>query len=209
MPWDGETMGELEVRGAWIASALLRRRLAGRPLVGGRLVRDRRHRHDRADRLHRDPGPRQGPRQVGRRVDLDRGARERADGPSGRGRGGGDRGARIRSGTSGRSRSCVLKRGRDRDRATSCASSWRRTSRSGGSRTRSSSWPRSRRPPSASSARPPCASSSRSSRRPRSADRGSYVPRHGRQVRARRGDGRAAREGRRARSRFSTCPRRM
>ena len=61
---------------------LLRRRVAGRPLDGRRLVQDRRHRHDRRARLHRDPGPLEGRDQVRRRVDLVRAHGERADGPS-------------------------------------------------------------------------------------------------------------------------------
>ena len=186
---------------------LLRRRLAGRPLVGGRLVRDRRHRHDRADRLHRDPGPLEGPRQVGRRVDLDGRAGERAHGPSGRGRGGRDRRARTRSGTSGRLRSSSCARARRR-RATSCASSWRRSSRSGGSPTGSSSSPRSRRRPSASSARRPCASSSPSNRRlpsarSRAAPSSSPAASPASARRPPRGWSRRA-----PRSRSSTCPRR-
>ena len=44
VPWDEESMGELEVRGPWVASALLQRRLADGPLDGRRLVQDRRHR---------------------------------------------------------------------------------------------------------------------------------------------------------------------
>ena len=84
VPWDGETMGELEVRGPSIALVVLRGARGGRPLDGRRLVQDGRHRHDRARRLRRDPGSREGPRQVRRRVDLDRRARERADGPPGR-----------------------------------------------------------------------------------------------------------------------------
>ena len=32
VPWDGQTMGELEVRGPWIASALLRPRRLRRPV---------------------------------------------------------------------------------------------------------------------------------------------------------------------------------
>ena len=51
----------------------------------------------------------------------------------------------------------VLREGADRDRATSCATSSRRTSRSGGCPTGSSSSPRSRRRASASSARRSCA----------------------------------------------------
>ena len=73
---------------------LLRRARGGRPVDGRRLVPHRRHRHDRPRRVRRGAGPREGPRQVGRRVDLDGRARERADGAPGGGGGGGDRGAR-------------------------------------------------------------------------------------------------------------------
>ena len=87
VPWDGATMGELEVRGP---SDRVRRTTTSpegaRPLDRRRLVQDRRHRHDPRRRLRRDPGPLEGPRQVGRRVDLDRRARERAHGPPGRAR---------------------------------------------------------------------------------------------------------------------------
>ena len=58
IPWDGETMGELEVRGPWVASRLLRHAGAAGPLDRRRLVPDRRHRLDRSARLHPDQGPR-------------------------------------------------------------------------------------------------------------------------------------------------------
>ena len=176
VPWDGESMGELEVRGAWIAVRLLRRRLDGRPLDGRRLVPDRRHRHHRAERLHRDPGPREGPRQVGRRVDLDGRARERAHGPPGRGRGGRDRRARREVGRAAARGRRPEARARPRRRRSSAPSS-SRSSRSGGCRTRTSSWTRSRRRPSASSARRRCGSSSRRHRRPPSRPRPSGDPR--------------------------------
>ena len=159
-------MGELEVRGVWIASVVLRRAGRRRSLDGRRLVQDRRHRHDRAERLHRDPGPLQGSRQVGWRVDLDGRARERADGASRHRRGSRDRdpGREVVGAAAGGLRAAA--RGRRRH-PTSCGSSSRRSSRSGGSRTGSSSSTSSRRPRSASSARPRCASSSRiRSRRP-------------------------------------------
>ena len=92
IPWDDETMGELEVRGPWVAAALLRHARAGRPLDGRRLVQDRRHRLAPPARLHPHPGPLEGRDQVRRRVDLVGRARERADGPSGDRRGGRDRG---------------------------------------------------------------------------------------------------------------------
>ena len=46
VPWDAESMGELEVRGPWVASVVLRRRRAEGPLDRRRLVPDRRHRLD-------------------------------------------------------------------------------------------------------------------------------------------------------------------
>ena len=160
VPWDGESMGELEVRGPSISSAVLRVPGLRRPLDRRRLVQDRRHRHDRPRRLRRDPGSREGPRQVRRRVDLDGRARERADGPPRDRRGGGDRGAR-REVVGAPARGVRAARGSARRPTTSSASTSRRASRSSGSPTGSSSSRRSRRPRSASSARPPCASSSR------------------------------------------------
>ena len=131
---------------------VLRRAGGERPLDRRRLVQDRRHRHDRAERLRRDPGPLEGPRQVRRRVDLDRRARERADGPPGRARGRGDRRpGREVVGAPARGRR--VPRGPERPTPTSCASSWRRTSRSGGCRSGSRPSTRSRRRRSASSAR--------------------------------------------------------
>ena len=94
---------------------VLRGARGGRPLDGRRLVQDGRHRHDRARRLRRGAGSRQGPRQVGRRVDLDRRARERADGPPGRRGGRGDRRPRREVvGAAARRRRAA--RGRDRER---------------------------------------------------------------------------------------------
>ena len=51
------------------------------PLDRGRLVQDRRRRLHPPRRRGRGAGPREGPREVGRRMDLDGRARERADGP--------------------------------------------------------------------------------------------------------------------------------
>ena len=93
VPWDGEAMGELEVRGPWVAAAYYDAPESGRPLDRGRLVPHRRHRLDPSARLHPDQGPLEGRDQVGRRVDLVGRARERAHGASRRRRGGGDRGA--------------------------------------------------------------------------------------------------------------------
>ena len=44
LPWDGESMGELEIRGPWVAGGLLRHARPGGALDGRRLVQDRRRR---------------------------------------------------------------------------------------------------------------------------------------------------------------------
>jgi fatty-acyl-CoA synthase len=80
VPWDGESTGEIEVRGPWIAARYFRDESSEDKFDGGWL---------RAD--HRS---RQGRDQVGRRVDLLGGARERAHGSPRRRRGGGHRQAR-------------------------------------------------------------------------------------------------------------------
>ena len=49
LPWDGETMGELEVRGPWVAASYMGGR-GRRPLDARRLVQDRRRRDDRRRR---------------------------------------------------------------------------------------------------------------------------------------------------------------
>ena len=163
VPWDGETMGELEVRRRLDLVRLLREPRRRRSLDGRRLVQDGRHRHHRAARVHRDPGPLEGSRQVGRRVDLDRRARERADGAPVHRRGGGDRGAR-REVVGATARGLRLPRRHDGDRRRAARLPRAATSRSGGCRSASRSSRRSRRPQSGSSARPRCGSSSRSSR---------------------------------------------
>ena len=117
---------------------VLRHAGAGGPLDGRRLVQDGRHRLDAPARLRDDQGPLEGRDQVRRRVDLVRRARERADGaPGGRG-GGGDRdpGREVGGAAARGGRAEAKARAR---RPTSCASSSRRTSRSGGCRIASSS----------------------------------------------------------------------
>ena len=94
LPWDGEAMGELEIRGPVGRRRLLRDARPGRALDGRRLVQDRRRRLDPSARVHPDQGPLEGRDQVGRRVDLVGRARERADGAPGDHGGGGDRRAR-------------------------------------------------------------------------------------------------------------------
>ena len=102
VPWDGKTMGELEVRGPWIAQRVLQPRRLRRSLHRRRLVQDRRHRDDRRDGDDPGAGSHEGPDQVGRRVDQLGRARVRADGPPGRGRSGGDPGDAAPNGASGR-----------------------------------------------------------------------------------------------------------
>ena len=163
---------------------LLRHARAGRPVDRRRLVPDRRHRLARPARLHPDPGPDEGRDQVGRRVDLVGRARERADGPPGRGRGGRDRdpGPEVAGAAARRRRAA---RGEDRDRRGAARLPGAAASRSGGCPSGSSSWTRSRRPRSASSGRPRCARCSRA--RPREGAR------HRRRLRDRRRARRAAR----------------
>ena len=131
VPWDGETMGELEVRGPWVAAALLRHARAGGPLDRGRLVPHRRHRLVPSARLRPDQGPLEGRDQVRRRVDLLRRPRERADGASGGRRGGRDRdpGREVGRAAARRRRPPGGRRRRPRR---SCASSSRPSSPSGG-----------------------------------------------------------------------------
>ena len=164
IPWDDETMGELEIRGPWVASRLLRHAGAGGAVDGRRLVQDRRHRLDPPARLHPDPGPLEGRDQVGRRVDLVGRARERAHGAPGRRRGGRDRDAGREVGRAA-ARGRRAQRGADGD--------GRRAARVPRAAVRevvaagrgSSSSTRSRRRASASSARRSCASCSRRRRR--------------------------------------------
>ena len=102
VPWDGTTMGELEVRGPWVAAQYYnvdgpddRFTEDGWFRTGDIVTID-------AVRLHRAHGSRQGSGEVGRRVDQFGGARNRADGPSVRWRKPRSSPCRIRSGTSGR-----------------------------------------------------------------------------------------------------------
>ena len=93
VPWDGESMGELEVRGPWVASAYYDDDELTGPVDERRLVQDRRHRRDASARVHPDQGPHEGRDQVRRRMDLVGRAREQAHGAPGRRRGRGDRDA--------------------------------------------------------------------------------------------------------------------
>ena len=84
-PWDGESVGELEVRGPWITGAYYyngtepQAELDARE-VPRRLAAHRRRRLADARRLPHAHRPGQGRHQVGRRVDLLGRPRERADG---------------------------------------------------------------------------------------------------------------------------------
>ena len=68
LPWDGEAVGEIQVRGPWVTGVVLRRSRAGE--VRRRLAAHRRHRQRHRRRLHQDHRPVEGRHQVGRRVDL-------------------------------------------------------------------------------------------------------------------------------------------
>ena len=65
-PWDGEALGEIEVRGSWITGELLPRRRSGE--VPRRMAAHRRRRQRAAQRLRDDQRPCQGRHQVRRRV---------------------------------------------------------------------------------------------------------------------------------------------
>ena len=93
VPWDGESTGEIEVRGPWIAARYFDDPSGDRE-VRPWLAAHRRHRGDRRARLRADHRPLEGRDQVRRRVDLLGRARDRGDDPSRRDRGGGDRQAR-------------------------------------------------------------------------------------------------------------------
>ena len=109
-----------------------------------------------------DHRPHQGRHQVGRRVDQLGRARERAHGPPGGGRGGGDRRAAPEV---GRAAAGLRRAARGADGHADGAARVPRAdgSRSGGCPTRSCSWPPSRAAPPASSSRRRCESSSRTS----------------------------------------------
>ena len=68
LPWDGEAVGEIEVRGPWITGSYYRDPDAGE--VRRRVAPHGRHRVGHAERLHPDHRPGEGRHQVRRRVDL-------------------------------------------------------------------------------------------------------------------------------------------
>ena len=151
VPWDGESTGEVEVRGPWIARDYYEDPIWRRQ-VPRRLAAHGRHRLDRPAGIPADHRPREGPDQVRRRVDLLGGARERAHVPSRRDGGGGDRqaGRALDRAPAGLRR---LPGGRRTPRRRSCARTSSRWSRSGGCRTNTRSSRRSRRRAWASSTR--------------------------------------------------------
>ena len=71
LPWDGEAVGEIEVRGPWVTGALLQATRRRTKFHDGWLRTGDVGSVD-ARRLHPDHRPRQGRHQVGRRVDLAR-----------------------------------------------------------------------------------------------------------------------------------------
>ena len=100
VPWDGKAMGEVQVKGNWVAEAYYRPDEAIRP-VRRRVAADRRRGGRRRERVPPTRRPHQGPGEVRRRVDLHDRARIRAHGPPGRGGGRRDRGPRRASGANG------------------------------------------------------------------------------------------------------------
>ena len=90
VPWDGESTGEVEVRGPWIARDYYEDPSGADKFHDGWLRTGDIASIDPRG-LPADHRPRQGPDQVRRRVDLLGGAGERADVASGRARGGRDR----------------------------------------------------------------------------------------------------------------------
>ena len=91
--WDGESTGELQVRGPWIAATYYEDPDAGEKFDDGWLRTGDVASID-GQRLHPHLRPLEGRHQVRRRVDLLRRPRERADGPRRDRRGGRDRQAR-------------------------------------------------------------------------------------------------------------------
>jgi fatty-acyl-CoA synthase len=70
LPWDGKSVGELQARGNWVASSYYNDDTLAREVQGGLAVHRRRG-HHRRQRLRAHRRPHQGPREVGRRVDLE------------------------------------------------------------------------------------------------------------------------------------------
>ena len=93
IPWDDEAMGELEVRGPWVAAGYHGGEGDEKFTEDGWFAHRRRG-HHRPAGLHQDLRPLQGPGQVGRRVDQLGRHGEPADGAPGGRRGGGDRRSR-------------------------------------------------------------------------------------------------------------------
>ena len=90
-PWDGKTVGEIQVHGPFITGSYHRVAAERGQVHRRRVAAHRRRRGDGRARLRPHHRPHQGPDQVGRRMDLVGRPRERADGASGHRRGGGDR----------------------------------------------------------------------------------------------------------------------
>ena len=90
-PWDGKTVGEIQVHGPFITGSYHRVAAERGQVHRRRVAAHRRRRGDGRARLRPHHRPHQGPDQVGRRMDLVGRPGERADGASGHRRGGGDR----------------------------------------------------------------------------------------------------------------------
>ena len=102
VPWDGESLGEIEVRGPWITASYYQRRRSRQ--VPRRLAAYRRRRLGLATGIRDDQRPVEGCHQVGRRVGVVGRPREHADGPPRHRRGRCDRCARR---ALGRASPCV------------------------------------------------------------------------------------------------------
>ena len=159
-PWDGESRGELQVAGPWIAREYYNDDRVARVVHRRRLAQDRRRRHRRSRGLHPARRPHQGRREVRRRVDQLGRARERDHGAPRGGRGGRDRRSPpevVRAPARLRGRQREGERSRRRRSSSSSTVGWP----SGGCPTTSCSSTRCRRPRSASSRRRTCVTDSR------------------------------------------------
>ena len=90
-PWDGKSVGEIQVRGPFITGSYHEVPVAARQVHRRRLAAHGRRRVGGRTRLRAHHRPHQGPDQVRRRVDQLRRSRERVDGASRGRRSGGDR----------------------------------------------------------------------------------------------------------------------
>ena len=153
LPWDDEAVGEIQVRGPWVAGSYHREPAPEK--FDSRLAADRRRRPRQPAGFRSDHRPDQGRDQVRRRVDLLDRAREPGDGPSLRPRGGRDR--RPRRALGGATARLPRARGRrQQSRSSPCATTSARRCRGGASPSAGRCSTRCRRRASASSTRRRC-----------------------------------------------------